>query len=109
MTRMESQAYCLEKKTTCFNSLRWDFRFNNESSTISALLAGLANSSDWAESIDTLYPRLISYVDKDKHRVMLIPETGRIEIRIHYTTSLAQRCIAASKLAGSLSELQSSP
>ena len=103
---MESQAYFLEKKTTCFNSLRWDFRFNNESSTINTLLSGLANSKDWAESIDILYPRLISYVAKGQHRVMIVSETGRIEIRIHYTTSLAQRCAVAVELADSLSELQ---
>ena len=104
MTSRISKDYLIEKKSTCFNALRWNFYFINGQAT-SALLSGLAASELWLENIDAFYPRLMTYSTNNKHRVMIIPETGRIEIRVHYTSPVAERIEVAHQLAEQLNQL----
>ena len=102
---MNSDGYLLEKKSGCFKSLNWNFSYKDTTFTTNDLLSSLAQSKDWIEKIDGLYPKVITYETNNNHRVVIVPSTNRIDIRIHYTTPDFQRKINAHQLAESLASL----
>lgn len=84
----------LELGHSCYRHLTWECVGGTRADA--TLLAAALPSLGY---IDKSYDALIRiFISVDEHTIVLIPRTGRIQIRIHYLTPVDTRADAAEKV-----------
>lgn len=83
---------------SCYRGLTWDCELTPRTS-VAAIIDHLLASGFVDES---RAPRVRELVHPDAHRVVLIPSTGRVQLRLHYLTPPDERREVAENFAGLL-------
>lgn len=90
---------------SCFRGLTWDCEVAPGAGlgdTIARLVdQGFVDESRSSRVRELLHP--------DEHRVILIPSTGRVQLRLHYLTPFAERGAVAQDLADLLARAMATP
>jgi hypothetical protein len=83
---------------SCFRGLTWDCELGpggGHAAIIDTLIAqGFVDESRGALIRELVHP--------DEHRVVFIPNTGRVQLRLHYLTPAAERPVIAQRFAALL-------
>lgn len=88
----------LRRDRACIDDLLWRLDLpegaNLERMADALEAAGLARRGQ-----TSTLPLWVFFTD-DEHRVLFVPATGRLQLRVHYTTRRAERVAVALRLAG---------
>jgi hypothetical protein len=79
----------------CFRGLTWECELTPPGSLV-GIIESLLNEGFMDESRS---PRVRELLHPGEHRVVLIPSTGRVQLRLHYLTPQAERKTVARSFA----------
>jgi hypothetical protein len=80
---------------SCFRGLTWDCELTPSAS----LLVVIQNLLDEGFVDESRSTRVRELLHPGEHRVVLIPSTGRVQLRLHYLTPLEERKTVAQSFA----------
>ncbi len=99
-TREDDSGGCLTLRLahSCYRHLIWDCGLVNEEQA-ARLLSGL--SRRYADESRFAWVRELTH--PDGHSIVVVPRTGRVQIRLHYLTPHGERERCARQVVGELS------
>jgi hypothetical protein len=86
---------------SCHRELTWECELPHRADA-ERLVAAL-RAADYVDESHSA--AVLEFADPRGHRVVVVPRSGRVQLRIHYLTPLAARREAASALAAALQTL----
>ena len=90
----------IEPEDTCIRHLAWRVvPAGDPLAAVSALVEAL-RAAGWPE--ERRAPGLLAFPRPGGHRVLVVPATGRVQIRLHYTVPEAERPAAAQAILAEL-------
>lgn len=88
----------LRRDPGCIHGLTWRLRVERDGDLTKLLRA--IGAAGWKESPGI--GELLVYAVPGGHRLLLVPSTGRVQIRLDYRLGVAQRPLAAQAIVASL-------
>lgn len=90
----------ITKETSCFNNLRWQIFLATKISF--EQFVDLLIKIDYTEINHPLFPKVIELKHKNGHRIIFIPKTNRIQLKLDIDSNENNRTINAFKIAKKL-------
>ena len=87
----------IKKENSCFNNLRWRVFIDNKIKTEDFIQ--ILTSIGYTENVHPLYPKIIEMVYSDNHRIIFVPETNRIQIKLDIESIEKTRIETAKNIA----------
>ncbi len=86
----------LKKSGGCFRNIRWMLDLEEE--TVEDFIEKIKKSSLFRETVSPLGDRLLRFKDNDGNEIIVVPSTGRTEIRLHYLIPESERKAKAEEI-----------
>jgi hypothetical protein len=96
--RLEVEGLALEPDPACQRLLSWDLRLSDEPAL--EVVRSRLVTRGWNDESTMAFLWVLS--SPALHRVLLVPSTGRIQLRLHYSTAATDRPRVALEVARAL-------